>query len=68
MVNSPGHQMDFDNIKIIDQTSNHMKLKINELLHIIQREKKLNKKLHGVATYPHNIPLLYEFDFVKLLF
>ena len=34
----PGHHMDFNNVQIIDQASNDMKLKIKELMRIIQRK------------------------------
>ena len=47
MVMNPGHQMDFENINIIDQASNDMKLKSKELLHIIQKKPKLNKQLNS---------------------
>ena len=45
MVTNLGHHMDFENINIIDRASNDMKLKIKELLHIIQKKPKLNKQL-----------------------
>ena len=51
MVTNPGHHMDFENINIIDQASNDMKLKIKELLHIIQKKPKLNKQLSSQSSY-----------------
>ena len=39
--NNPGHKTEFDTINIIDQASNDMKLKIKELLDIIQKKAKL---------------------------
>ena len=45
------HQMDYDNVQIIDQASNDMKLKIKELLHIIQRKPSLNRQLNSQSSY-----------------
>jgi hypothetical protein len=47
----PDHQMDYDNVQIIDQASNDMKLKIKELLHIIQRKPSLNRQLNSQSSY-----------------
>ncbi len=41
---TPGHLIDSE---IIDQASNYMKLKIKELLHIIQKKPILNKQLNS---------------------
>jgi hypothetical protein len=46
----PDHQMDYDNVQIIDQASNDMKLKIKELLHIIQRKPSLNRQLNSQSS------------------
>ena len=47
----PGHHMDFKNVQIIDQASNDMKLKIKELMHIIQRKPCLNKQLNSQSGF-----------------
>ena len=43
--------MDFKNVQIIDQASNDMKLKIKELMHIIQRKPCLNKQLNSQSGF-----------------
>ena len=42
-VDNKGHQMDYENIKVIDRASNDFKLKMKELLHILKTKPELNK-------------------------
>jgi len=48
---NPGHLMDYENVNVIDQASNDMKLKIKELLHIIQKKPTLNKQLNSQSGF-----------------
>jgi hypothetical protein len=43
---NPGHQMDYENIEIIDKASTDFKLRMKELLHILKRKPELNKQLN----------------------
>ena len=42
-----GHEMDFDNIKIIDRASNNLKLELKEMLYIRKLKPTLNKQMNS---------------------
>ena len=46
-VENKGHRMDYNNIKVIDSTSNDFKLRMKELLHILKSTPELNKQLNS---------------------
>lgn len=46
-----GHEIDFDNIKILDSADNDFKLRMKELLHIVQRKPALNKQLSAQSQF-----------------
>ena len=46
-----GHEIDYDNIEIIDKADTDMKLRIKELLHILKRKPSLNKQLNSQSSY-----------------
>jgi len=48
---NPGHQMDYENIEIIDKASTDFKLRMKELLHILKRKPELNKQLNSQSNY-----------------
>jgi len=43
--------MDYDNIEVIDQAENGMKLRIKELLHILKEKPTLNKQLNAQSDF-----------------
>ncbi len=47
----PTHTMDYDNIEVIDQAENDMKLRIKELLHILNERPALNKQLNVQSDF-----------------
>ena len=47
----PGHQMDYDNIEVIDRASSDFKLRMKELLHILKRKPILNKQMNAQSKY-----------------
>ena len=50
-VENPGHQMDYDNIEVIDRASSDFKLRMKELLHILKRKPILNKQMNAQSKY-----------------
>jgi len=48
---NPSHTMDYDNIEVIDQAANDLKLRIKELLHILRRKPSLNKQLNAQSDF-----------------
>ena len=51
IVDNIGHQMDYDNIKVIDRASSDFKLRMKELLHILKTKPELNKQLNSQSQY-----------------
>ena len=51
MKDNPGHEMDFDNIQVIDRASSNFKLRMKELLHILKEQPELNKQLNSQSDY-----------------
>ena len=47
----PGHQIDFDNVEILDTASSDFKLRMKELLHILKLKPILNKQLNSQSNY-----------------
>ena len=50
-VENKGHRMDYNNIKVIDSTSNDFKLRMKELLHILKSTPELNKQLNSQSDF-----------------
>jgi hypothetical protein len=52
---NPTHQMDYVNVEIIDRASSDFKLRMKELLCILDRKPELNKQLKACNHYarPH---------------
>ncbi len=50
-IENPTHQMDYDNIRIIDRASNDFKVRMKELLHILHTKPELNKQLNSQSDY-----------------
>ncbi len=48
---SRNHQIDYENIEIMDKASTDLKLKMKELLHILKRKPELNKQLNSQSNY-----------------
>jgi len=48
---NPTHTIDYDNIEVIDQAENDMKLRIKELLHILNEKPALNKQLNVQSDF-----------------
>ena len=48
---NPGHQLDYNNVEILDTASNNDKIRIKELLHILKRKPALNKQLNAQSSY-----------------
>lgn len=46
-----GHEMDYDNVEIIDSADSNMKLLCKELLHIVQKKPLLNRQLGAHSKY-----------------
>ena len=51
MEDNPGHEMDFDNIQVIDRASSNFKLRMKDLLHILEEQPELNKQLNSKSDY-----------------
>jgi len=47
----PGHQMDYDNVEIIDHADNPTKLDVKELLHILKTKPEINRQLGSQSSY-----------------
>ena len=50
-VDNPDHQMDYENIKVIDRASSDFKLRMKELLHILKSKPELNKQMNAQSKY-----------------
>ncbi len=48
---STGHEMDYENIEVIDQASSDFKIRVKELLHILKRQLTLNKQLNSQSNF-----------------
>jgi hypothetical protein len=48
---NPTHEMNYENIQIIDRASSNFKLRMKELLHILKEQPKLNKHLNSQSDY-----------------
>jgi hypothetical protein len=48
---NPGHQLDYNNVEILDTASNNDKIRIKELLHILKRKPAMNKQLNAQSSY-----------------
>ena len=48
---NPTHEMDYENIQVIDRASNNFKLRMKELLHILKEQPELNKQLNSQSDY-----------------
>ncbi len=48
---NPGHQMDYENIEIVDKASTDFQLRMKELLQILKRKPELNKQLNSQSNY-----------------
>ena len=45
------HEIDYENIEIIDKADTDTKLRIKELLHILKQKPSLNKQLNSQSNY-----------------
>ena len=45
------HEIDYENIEIIDKADTDLKLRVKELLHILKRKPTLNKQLNSQSDY-----------------
>ena len=43
--------MDFENVEVLDTATNDQKLRVKELLHIIDKKPELNKQLNSQSSY-----------------
>jgi len=43
--------MDYDNIEVIDQATNDLRLRIKELLNILRKKPSLNKQLNAQSDF-----------------
>ena len=50
-LDNPGHQMDYENVEVIDNANNDFKLRMKELLHILKSEPELNKQLNSQSNF-----------------
>jgi hypothetical protein len=48
---NPTHEMDYENIQVIDRASSNFKLRMKELLHILKEQPELNKQLNSQSDY-----------------
>ena len=46
-----GHEMDYENVEVIDTASTDTKLRVKELLHILKKEPTLNKQLNSQSNH-----------------
>ena len=60
--NNPGHQMDYENVEIIDQANNNLKLKVKKLLRIIQSKPDINRQLGSQSSYEINTILIQAYS------
>ncbi len=44
---NPTHEMDYENIQVIDPASSNFKIRMKELLHILKEQPELNKQLNS---------------------
>ena len=51
MIENPGHTFPIDSLDIVDRASNDHKLKVKELLHILEEKPTLNKQLNPQSKY-----------------
>ena len=49
-----GHLIGFDKVKVLDTATTDTKLKVKELLHILNRKPELNKQLGSQSSYEIN--------------
>jgi len=47
----PSHEMDYNNVEIIDTATNRTKLEVKELLHIIKSKPDINRQLGSQSSY-----------------
>jgi ribosomal protein L24 len=48
---NPTHEMDYENIQVIDHANSNFKLRMKELLHILKEQPELNKQLNSQSDY-----------------
>jgi len=48
---NPTHEMDYENIQVIDHVSSNFKLRMKELLYILKEQPELNKQLNSQSDY-----------------
>jgi hypothetical protein len=49
---NPIHEMDYENIQVIDRASSNFKVRMKELLHIMKEQQpELNKQLNSQSDY-----------------
>ena len=51
LVKFPTHEIDFEDVKILDSAENDWKLRVKELLHILERKPEMNKQLGSQSSY-----------------
>ena len=56
-----GHKMAFDLVSILDTADSDMKLKVKELLHILEKKPKLNDQLGSQSKYEMNTLIVTKY-------
>ena len=50
-VSNASHQINYDGIEVIDSAASDQKLKVKELLHIMERKPQMNEQLGSQSKY-----------------
>ena len=58
---NPSHEIDYDGISILDTADTDPKLKVKELLHILDRKPVLNNQLGSQSSYEINTLIVTEY-------
>ena len=49
--NNPTHEIDYENVEVLDSADGEYKLRVKELLHILQKKPELNKQLGSQSSF-----------------
>jgi GIY-YIG catalytic domain-containing protein len=55
---STGHEIDYDNVEILDRADSDRKLQVKEILHIDKRNPTLNIQLNNQAAFRMNVKII----------
>ena len=50
-IEHPSHEMDYENVQVIDRARSDFKLKMKELLHILNSQPELNKQMNAQSDF-----------------